>query len=66
MLYLWPTADAQEPTVSSTHNNTQHTTKKTYIKHDHHVPPAHRLPAALILLVSITAVRWTIDINLRN
>ncbi len=37
-----PTADTQEPTASSTHNNTQHTTKD--IKHHHHGPP--KLPAS--------------------
>ncbi len=59
-------ADTQELTASSTHNNTQHTTKKTYITHDHHVPPPCWLPVALIFLVSIIAVRWMIDIDLRN
>jgi hypothetical protein len=32
-----PTADTQEPIVSHTHNNTQHTTKN--IKHHYHLPP---------------------------
>ncbi len=38
-----PMADTQVPTASSTHNNTQYATKKTYIKHHHHglpKPPA--------------------------
>jgi hypothetical protein len=52
----------QPPLARTTTHNTQHKTENTVTM----VPPSHRLPAALILQVSVVAVHRTINHDHHN